>query len=80
VKVKIKCDKRYGNPNKGWMDADFFDTKLLSELVHRFVNNGYLEITEEFVDEYNSRKTTPCRKSFKTAENITKQIKKIYKN
>lgn len=62
------------------MDCNFFNSGTLEHIVNVFTMDGVLMITESVVDYYNDTNTTKCRKSFKTAENIAKQIKKLYKD
>jgi len=79
MKIKLKCDKKYGNQNINSIDATFFDTLILSNIVRVFQHNDIVEVTEEFVDSYNNQVKNNYRRSFKTAENIVKQLRKIYK-
>jgi len=61
------------------MDCNFFNGYTLSSIVKNYSVDGVLPITEEIVKLYNKENTSPCRISFKTADNIAKQIRKIYK-
>lgn len=79
IKVKIKCDKHYGE-HKGWIDANFVDNNILSQIIEKYTVDNILEITEEVVDFYNQQTTSKHnRKSHKTANAIANQLRKLIK-
>jgi hypothetical protein len=79
MKVKIKCNKFYGTSDKNSIDADYIDTKILNKIICKFSSIETLEITEEIVDYYNNNKTTSYRKSYKTANALAVQLRKLIK-
>lgn len=79
MKIKLVCDKTYGNPNNGWIDAGFFESNILSEIIKKYTKDDVLNVTEEVVNYYNNAVERPHKKSFKNADSICKQLKKLNK-
>lgn len=78
IKCKLKCDKNYGGQYP-LVDCDIVSETLLKEIINKFTVDNVLCVTEEVVDYYNTNNTLR-KNSFKSANAIIRNLRKILKD
>lgn len=77
IKIVNKCSE---SRNKPTGDATFWDNDLLIELAKKNTDeNGDITITDDMVDEYNTRHTEPWSRSQKTGASMKVALQKLMK-